>query len=230
MTRPSTAEVILDAARRLVARNGTHRLTLSALADEAGVSRPTVYRWFVSREAVLGALAGYAVDRFDEGLRSVVETDKPATQRLEDALRYIFRYIEDTDGPLAIRADVEFFLQTLADTMRSHVDLLADLLGDALGAIPAVASGELRKTDVAATILRMAYSYYLIPHEDVEELIRTFLALLMAKADPHRKGTDDETSAAASIMGDPRSPGFSESGHQRQSSTAVVLFSEPRPN
>ena len=47
------AEQILDAARTLVLRNGARRLPLTDLATMAGVSRSTVYRYFLSKEELI---------------------------------------------------------------------------------------------------------------------------------------------------------------------------------
>jgi AcrR family transcriptional regulator len=50
-------EVLLDAAERVFVRAGHAGATMSALAAEAGVTRPTVYAYFPSKEHVFVALA-----------------------------------------------------------------------------------------------------------------------------------------------------------------------------
>ena len=56
--RPATdkRQAILDAAVRLIARNGLHDTPMSALAREAGVATGTLYLYFPSKEAMINAL------------------------------------------------------------------------------------------------------------------------------------------------------------------------------
>ena len=59
------ADRILDAARHLVLGMGARRLSLSDVATRAGVSRPTIYRYFASKEALIDALGTQERRRFD---------------------------------------------------------------------------------------------------------------------------------------------------------------------
>ena len=54
--RADLADRILEAARQLVLRTGVRKLSLSDVATLAGVSRPTIYRYFVSKEDLIDAL------------------------------------------------------------------------------------------------------------------------------------------------------------------------------
>lgn len=47
---------ILAAAERVIIRYGVSKTTMDDIGKEAGVSRPTVYRYFADRDALLGAL------------------------------------------------------------------------------------------------------------------------------------------------------------------------------
>lgn len=76
-------EAILDATERLLARR--EQPTISAVAAEAGVSRPTVYAHFPDRQRLLEALVERAVRRAMSAIESA-EPDRgpalPALQRL----------------------------------------------------------------------------------------------------------------------------------------------------
>ena len=54
----STRQRILAATAEVLGRNGMTKLSLSEVALQAGVSRPTLYRWFASKRDLLDALRG----------------------------------------------------------------------------------------------------------------------------------------------------------------------------
>lgn len=56
LTREQRLEQLLDVARRLAAEEGTDALTLGRLAEAAGITKPTVYDHFGTREGLLTAL------------------------------------------------------------------------------------------------------------------------------------------------------------------------------
>ena len=51
----STRQRILAATAEVLGRNGMTKLSLSEVALQAGVSRPTLYRWFASKRDLLDA-------------------------------------------------------------------------------------------------------------------------------------------------------------------------------
>jgi len=51
----SSRERILAATAEVLGRNGMTKLSLSEVALRAGVSRPTLYRWFASKRELLDA-------------------------------------------------------------------------------------------------------------------------------------------------------------------------------
>jgi TetR/AcrR family transcriptional regulator, repressor for uid operon len=55
VTDQSTRERILAATAEVLGRNGMTKLSLSEVALQAGVSRPTLYRWFASKRELLDA-------------------------------------------------------------------------------------------------------------------------------------------------------------------------------
>lgn len=194
MSSLPTAELILVAAKRCVSERGPGKLTLSAVAAEAGVSRPTLYHWFPNKALLLGALSAYEVEQFDRGLQALVGAHRSPTGRLDATLRYLVTYLDDSMGPDPIGADPAFALQSLADSLGPHVDSLARVLGDGLDELPTVRAGDLSPHQAAEIFLRVAYSQYLVPHRDPEALLATLRSFA---------GLPDRTAVLATV-GDAR--------------------------
>ena len=64
----SSRNRILKATAEVLGRNGQTKLSLSEVALQAGVSRPTLYRWFASKEDLLRAFSEYERHMFDSGI------------------------------------------------------------------------------------------------------------------------------------------------------------------
>jgi AcrR family transcriptional regulator len=169
--RSATAESILEAARTAIAERGPGKLTLSAVANAAGISRPTLYRWFPTKNDLLAAITAYEEERFDVGLQQVIDAHRAPKRRLEAALRYITNYMDESAMPDPIGVDPEYALNSIAESLGSHVETLARLLGDALFEVPAVRVGALTPAQASELFLRMAVSHYVVPHADSEVLL-----------------------------------------------------------
>jgi len=173
---PSTSVLILEAARRTIRARGPEKLSMSAVAAEAGVSRPTLYRWFPTKALLLGAIAAYEVEQFDVGLQELAGRHADPGRRLDAALRYLVMYLDETLGADSIRVDADFALQSLNDSLESHVTSLARVLGDALDEVQAVRSRQVTREQAAEVFLRLDYSQYLVPTHDAEDLLATMRA------------------------------------------------------
>lgn len=189
MTPATTPEVILAAALRTIRARGPEKLSMSAVATEAGVSRPTLYRWFPTKALLLGSITAYEVEQFDRGLREIVDRHRDPERRLDAALHYLVTYLQETGGADSIHVDPEFALQSLNDSLGTHAVSFADVLGDALDGVPAVGAGTLTREQAAEVFLRLAYSQYLVPATDAEELLATVRAFAGLPARRRRRAT-----------------------------------------
>ena len=192
---PTTVEAILSGARRVIAGRGPDRFTMSAVAASAGVSRPTLYRWFPTKGDLLAALTTYEEQQFDARLAAEIDAQRTPARKLDAAVRCLVTYLDGLLGPDPIGVDPGFAIQSLASSLQPHVQALVRLLGDALESVPAVRRGQLTREQAAELLLRLAYSHYLVPHTDPEALlasIRAFAGLSprsITKQD-HQQGRD----------------------------------------
>jgi AcrR family transcriptional regulator len=85
--RAAVREATLDAAASLVAEHGLVGLTMSQVADRAGIGRATLYKYFPDLHAVLTAWHERQVNIHLEQLVAAADTHGPVAARLEVVLR-----------------------------------------------------------------------------------------------------------------------------------------------
>ena len=73
---------LLQAAVRVIARQGYHSTRIQDIADEAGVAYGLVYHYFGSKEKILVAIFENIWQRFGERIDSIMLMDLPAVDRL----------------------------------------------------------------------------------------------------------------------------------------------------
>jgi AcrR family transcriptional regulator len=88
-----TRAALLTAARAILEEEGFETLTMTAVADRAGVTRRAVYMHFGSRAELVGALFDHvaAVEGLDESLRAVWEAPD-AVSALDEWAAHLARY------------------------------------------------------------------------------------------------------------------------------------------
>lgn len=77
---------ILDAAHRLVLREGPRATTMAAIAREAGVAKPTLYAYFREKQAVLSALAEAIAAEAASAFEAALAADDDTATRVGNAV------------------------------------------------------------------------------------------------------------------------------------------------
>lgn len=75
-------ERLLDAAERLVQDRGLNAVSFQQLADAVGLSKPSVFHHFPSREALAQALVRRCHDEYGAAYDQVIGLDSPAPVKL----------------------------------------------------------------------------------------------------------------------------------------------------
>lgn len=90
----STAEKILDATERLLARYGYRKMTVDDIATEAGIGKGTIYLSFKSKEEVVLSTVDRIVDRVCSEMQKIATGGGDVLARLSDMLvaRVIVRF------------------------------------------------------------------------------------------------------------------------------------------
>ena len=76
-------ERILAAALQLFARQGYERVSLRQIAQAVGLTPPTLYHYFPTKEALLETLAHAVAERFEQATAGIAESDWEVTHKLE---------------------------------------------------------------------------------------------------------------------------------------------------
>lgn len=128
-------EKVLDVAAELIETDGIDALTMSKLADEAGVSLPSIYRYFPSKRSILHTLLQrYTVEMRDSVIqppKEPISGDNWYQEIRETLLRY-WEYINREPAYAAVWsagfADPEFvhvIVDSVRDTSRTFVERYA---------------------------------------------------------------------------------------------------------
>jgi AcrR family transcriptional regulator len=188
-----TRERILAAASALYLERGVGATTLSAVAQRAGVSRPTVYAHFGDAEAIAQVLIDAEITRFFEEVAEVIAAQPTLERRLVEGLAFAVEHARE--HPLLQRmlalepaAVLATFTVRAERVLHGAVALLAPELERAVDA------GELHgiAPDVAAEwVGRIALSLILTPSvtrdlTDPEQLRRYLRSLLVGGLAPRR--------------------------------------------
>jgi AcrR family transcriptional regulator len=143
----STQQRILAATAEVLGRNGKRKLSLSDVATQAGVSRPTLYRWFASKEELLSAFSRYERHTFESGMSR-------ATAGLKGA-----DYQHSYTGVRMVDIEPEHVISQFSNVIPQMRDGLQRLIPGPNAAVK------------AATAIRVAFSHYMIRSDDADEFL-----------------------------------------------------------
>ncbi len=95
MTAPERREQLLAVAGERFAELGFHAVSMEAIAESAGVSKPVLYQHFPSKRALYLALVEDAVGEMQRQVTSALEGTTDNRQRVLGAIRAFFDFVED---------------------------------------------------------------------------------------------------------------------------------------
>jgi AcrR family transcriptional regulator len=154
----STRQRILAATAEVLGRNGRSKLSLSEVALQAGVSRPTLYRWFDSKKDLLDAFVVWERQSYERAVADAT-ADLPTSEKLDATLRVIAEYQQSYPGLRMIDVEPEHVIKRLSQIL--------PLMRERLERLVQGPDGEL----AAATAVRVAISHYLVRSDDDDEFL-----------------------------------------------------------
>jgi AcrR family transcriptional regulator len=168
LTADQRREQLLDVAGERFAALGFHALSMEAIADAAGVSKPVLYQHFPSKRALYVALVGDAVDELHHRITEALEGTTDNRQRIGGAIRTFFDFVEDP------RFRLLFLTSDAADPeIAAMVDGAHQGVAESVAKLIAADAGlSLAGAELLATGLRglaIAGAQWWVDHDDVDK-------------------------------------------------------------
>lgn len=137
LDRAARSEALLDAAALLLAEHGPAALTMDAVAAEAGVSRPLVYKHFANRDELLAALHGREAEKLDaivvEALTGAADIESAVRASVEALLDALAGRPGVVIGLLRAEATTPDLAEQRQSRLRTSQRLYQELLAGQLG-------------------------------------------------------------------------------------------------
>jgi AcrR family transcriptional regulator len=153
-----TGERILAATAEVLGTSGLTKLSLTQVAMQARVSRPTLYRWFASKRELLNAFGRYEREMFETGI-SRATIGLGGTERLDAALQFIVGYQQSYSGARLV--DIE------PDVVIAQLSRIVPLMRARLQKLLAGPNADVK----AATAIRIAVSHYVVRSDDAQQFL-----------------------------------------------------------
>ena len=187
--RLTTPARILDATFDALQDFGLSRLTVEDVAQRAGLSRQTVYRYFPSKDHLMIALVSREEERMLDGVRAAFVEHEKLETAVTRSTSFVLRLARE--HPLLDRllaSDQQAFLPYVTTrALPAIVRARETMLGLLLERVPD-ADEEFIRTVVDGTT-RAIVSYMITPSDrSPDEIAAAISSLVMAAVRPHPKG------------------------------------------
>jgi TetR/AcrR family transcriptional repressor of mexJK operon len=161
-------EAILKASQERFMADGLRGTSIEAIATQCGVSRPTVYAHFASKEDIFRTIVAELHDTRLDAMRAAAEPSAPIADRLYAALATRFvPFVEITVASVHGAELLDENSRVCGDITRSSRKRSLALLGELLSAAAAAGEISLHEAGVdAASAATMFYDAARGPKED----------------------------------------------------------------
>jgi len=158
-------ERILDAATECLLAEGLDARLHAAIAERAGVSRPTVYKYVGDQDAIFGAVLDRELDRFFDAVLPVLRSSEDLEGDLVNGVVFIVDYArQHALLQKALLEHPELILPALSIRSGPTVERVVALFDEQLGrALSRAASTDLSPREVAEWLFRIVVSLITTP-------------------------------------------------------------------
>lgn len=191
--RGKRRERVLQAAAKVFSRHAYESASMDEIAHEAGIGKPTLYRYYPSKDALFAAVFVDALDTLEDRLQSVLDATPGLAARLRGLVAAITPTFRDHLVPLRLLDDDAAAVDASRRRIfRERRDRIAGYLARAIE--DAVASGEARwnvdPSRIAQMMIGMVWSSAAAIRAADDEIARDISALILhGVASPHARAT-----------------------------------------
>ena len=179
-----TADTILRAAVEAAAVHGLTRLSVADVAKRAGLSRPTLYKHFPSKDALVAAAVQREASAMADAVRTVVDGIADPRAALDAGILLALRLVRD--HPLldrVVRTEPEVLVPLLTTDASPVTGALRPPVEAMIaGKYPALDAVALRR--VADVLVRLLVSYALSAPDDPPEVVASMIATVIVDGVP----------------------------------------------
>lgn len=150
-----TRQAIQDAVARIVAKRGSHGVTMEQVAAEAGVAKGTLYLHFESKKALLESVKESSLEPLLQEAEAILDSAMPPREKIEQTIARRFSYFDKHRELFRFLLEDRQVAQLHSERMKnSRYRYLMDKMAGVVEA--GIASGDFRPMDarkVAAMLL-----------------------------------------------------------------------------
>jgi AcrR family transcriptional regulator len=179
MTEADLRERILDAATRCLVESGLDARLHARIAEQAGVSRPTLYKYVGDQAAILDAVRDREFEAFFTAAAPVLQQTEDLREGLVDAIVFVVDY--GRRHPLlqnALRNNPELILPALTTEAGPLVDRVHAMFGEQVERAVDAAGSDLDPRVVVEWSYRIVISLLTTPsgpRTDTPEELRAYI-------------------------------------------------------
>lgn len=194
-------ERVLDAAAECLLEEGLGGRVHARIAERAGLSRPTVYKYVGDQDAILAAIVDREFERFVDAVLPALRTSDDLERHLVDAVVFVVDYARGHALlQKALRDHPELVLPALTTQSGPMLERSVQLFEDQLGRALALAGSDLDARTAVEWMFRLIVSLITTPGsvgegaDDVRRSVRALVRLTTlsreTEVDPDRVTAD----------------------------------------
>ena len=159
---------------------------MSDVAEAAGVSRATIYRYFSGRDAVLDCMGGQVRCHWERSLRESLRAEPEPEHRVRVVTESLYS-IHDVvpEAKVILEHDPDFVISYVQRHFTEYVQTVGWALAPMLDSVAAVHAGVVTRADVAEILMWICVSDELVlrePTMDTAQRVDAFWALVGGRA------------------------------------------------